>query len=166
MWQSENCIKVHPEQAGESFILGLILSPHVWALILLSTQFLCPTLVFHFCMLSFMDLHEVSKQQGLYTNNLSTQQIHLLNSDIGSSSADFSWTIYVLSCSNQSKLYRQQNFISVGVDLQCVLTAVVKKKNWSQIMRFWHQNVQRQQSILYWVTFPYLLKVWLNVICV
>lgn len=117
-------------------------------------------------MLPFMDLHEVSKQQELYTNNLSTQQFHLLSSNAGSSSADFNWTIYILSCSNQSKLYRQQNFISVGADLQCVLTAVVKKKDLSQIMRCFHKTVQRYRSIFYGVSFPCLLKVWLNVICV
>jgi len=100
------------------------------SLILQPTQFLCPIVALHFHILSSVVLHEVSKQPGLYTNNLSTQQIHPLSSNTRSSSADFSWTIYILSCSNNSKLYRQQNLINVGVDLKCVITAVVKKKNW------------------------------------
>lgn len=168
MWQRKSCLKIHPEQAGESHLSWVSFSCHMFeiALILQPTQFLCPTVALHFCMLSFMDLHEASKWQELYTNNLSTWQIHLLSSNTGSSSDDFRWTIYVLSCSNQSKLYRQQNFISVGVDLQCMLTAVVKKKNWSQIMKCWHENVQRHRWIFYWVSFLCHLKVWLNVSCV
>lgn len=39
-----------------------------------------PCIALHFCVLSFTDLHEVSKQQGLYAESLSTPQIPLLSS--------------------------------------------------------------------------------------